>query len=153
MFKTSGTFRYLTNLTPLFLMAGLSLFSIVLVKKSIPTATSDAVKVVSQQHNYYLEHFFVSQFNGLGDLKMYVNADSAFHFEQPQQLSVQNLNFYHLNRLVQYQGSAKSALIDDSGDSAKLFDQVKILRTHEVPSIVTMMIKSNYVHLTKNSAP
>lgn len=124
-----SSFQYLTNLTPLLLMAGLLLFSFVLVKKSTPTAIGKTIKTTPNQHDYYLNQFFISEYDGSGKLKMYVSGDSALHLEKSAQMAIQNFNFHYANRQIHYQANSKSALIDDSGDHVKLFDKVKMLRS------------------------
>jgi LPS export ABC transporter protein LptC len=150
--KHTAPLRYLSSLTPIFLMASLSLLSIILVKQSSITTKNEAVKPNSNEHNYYLNKFFSSQFKGSGELTAYIGGKSALHFEQPLQLSVQDLSFYYLNKQnqYQYQGHSNSALIDDSGDTVKLFDQAEIVRTQLSPNISFMVLQSNYLELTQS---
>lgn len=150
MRKFNATINYLGGLTPVFLMSALSLLSIVLVKQSVVPNVSENVKPILREHNYYLKKFFTSQFTGQGDIRAYLGGQSALHFEQPQQLAVEKLSFYYTGAKAKYQGNSNSALIDDNGDTVKLFNQAQLLRTQVQPIVSTTRLQSEHLEFNQN---
>ena len=149
MSKFEHSFSSLLNFTPVLLMTGLALFSIVLVKQSPQAVVKSELKQrVNTDHDYYLQSFSTTRYAGSGYVDAHIRGKSAEHFVQTEELAIQNINFLFFKVPNLYQGIASRGLINDATNSIQLYDKVSVTRRNSAEQSMDATFESQFLKIT-----
>jgi len=127
MTRFDRAFNYLTGIAPVLLMTGLALLSFALVKQTNYTAPTNPVNSrPNNDQDYYLNAFSLSKYSYSGQLGAYIKGKQAQHFEQSQELSVENFQFFFVKDSEQSFGSSSTAIVNDGANTVAMSGKVKV---------------------------
>ncbi len=149
MSKIEHSFSSLVNFTPVLLMMSLVLFSIVLVKQSPQAVIKSELKQrVNTAHDYYLQNFRTTRYDGTGYVNAHIRGERAEHFVQTEELAIQNINFLFFKVPNLYQGIASSGMINDATNSIQLYDKVSVTRRNTADQSMDATFESQFLKIT-----